>query len=623
MSKIPKQEGSDNQYSLEFVTADDFRQADINTILHDYSGLCDSNMWLELNRIAHASSEKNNSSAHRAHRILVTLCSFRMSADDPAGTWHPRWQDENNTMLTPSMLGKEQISVLADILSEIKNTALRGRIADVIWSSDRSQFKAGTEAIKSYCEIIGFHLYKTDVKGNISYPYIFELVNLLQKSLYIHFSMGEKKLINDPLRETFEKVYDFLVSNTLYVPFQRIGELAYRYKIKTYMEVAHDSEKVLSEGQPDDYPDARKKVWSLAAKCYEKVNDSEGQRRCLEEYTIETLRMRELVSDAAAKAAWTRQAITELQVAGGFKEWVEKLISELRDLQQLSVSELTPINTPWDLTKEFKETETKFQKLNIPQSLFIFAQLSASPTVHDLEEFAMANSSSGLTSLFPGKLHVDHEGRPVARTSSEIKGDEPDAQWLKENSLETMSEHRHKVVVAGIEPARKTIMLGFPLEVRHFDALVNYSHFVPFGHEHLFSLGFSRLFQGDFASAAYILIPQLENTLRHVLFCNGKDSSKFNDGEFQEDRTLSGLLENRKSDLVSVLGENIVNEIDLLFNYKAGPSLRHKVAHGKLAAGNCYDTDTVYACWFIFRLICLPILNDWEEKIAPQIQMTL
>ncbi|MEJ5065470.1 hypothetical protein WH279_18490 [Erwinia sp. MYb375] len=435
--------------------------------------------------------------------------------------------------------------------------------------------------------------------------------------------MGKRDRIPSYLAETFEKFYNFTYEKCIYVAFSRIGELAIGYKIRTWQEVADNSENLVNRGSKNDYPEARKKVWALAAQCHLKNKNTEGRRRCLEEYSNETLGMCEQVSSYAAKASWVRQAITELQIAGGFQDKIDILRVKLRDLQLASLSEMFSYDMPCDLSEECNETINQFTNIGLPEILYCFATLSKSPSIESIKEQISNNNSSGLSVLFPTSIYIDQEGKPIAKTSNDSSEQELNNEWLKSNSIIYMSNLRFFIAESMIKPARHATMLQYAVELRHFDSIVSLSSFVPFGHEHLFSLGFARLWQGDFASAAYILIPQLENTLRHVLFCSGRDSFKFSEGGLQEDRSLSGLLENKRSDLVKIFGEDMVHEIDMLFHYKAGPSLRHKVAHGKLSAGDCYQPDSIYACWFIYRLICLPILHCWKDQVIPKIEMTL
>ncbi len=127
-------------------------------------------------------------------------------------------------------------------------------------------------------------------------------------------------------------------------------------------------------------------------------------------------------------------------------------------------------------------------------------------------------------------------------------------------------------------------------------------------------MGFTRFFQGDFVSAIYILTPLLESSLRHILKSNGHDVTIFDDAtETQEDRTISSLFEQMRSELESVLTPAITGDIERVFLIKPGPHLRHAVAHGLLHDGDPYGADAVYACWLIFRLCLLPLFPYVDE----------
>jgi hypothetical protein len=70
------------------------------------------------------------------------------------------------------------------------------------------------------------------------------------------------------------------------------------------------------------------------------------------------------------------------------------------------------------------------------------------------------------------------------------------------------------------------------------------SPFVPREFAGTFIRGFMRFFQGDFTSATYILMPLLENSLRHVLKTHGHDVRIFDDAtQTQKDLTISALFE--------------------------------------------------------------------------------
>src|SRR5262249_43374682 len=78
--------------------------------------------------------------------------------------------------------------------------------------------------------------------------------------------------------------------------------------------------------------------------------------------------------------------------------------------------------------------------------------------------------------------------------------------------------------------------------------------FVPELQAPLYALGFARLFQGDFTSAAHLLIPRLESSLRHILKAHGADPTKRRYDASEEDRSLDAIISNHRAELVDILG---------------------------------------------------------------------
>jgi hypothetical protein len=162
--------------------------------------------------------------------------------------------------------------------------------------------------------------------------------------------------------------------------------------------------------------------------------------------------------------------------------------------------------------------------------------------------------------------------------------------------------------------ARQYILSEHFISEDVFATLLQHSGFVPPELSLTFATGFTRFFQGDFISALYILTPLLENSLRYVLKQNGHDVSIFDDAtQTQQDRTISSLFEQMRTELDSIFTEAITTDIENVFLSKIGPHLRHSVAHGLLHDGDPRGTDAIYACWLIFRLCLLPLFPHRNE----------
>ena len=159
----------------------------------------------------------------------------------------------------------------------------------------------------------------------------------------------------------------------------------------------------------------------------------------------------------------------------------------------------------------------------------------------------------------------------------------------------------------------------FGLVPRHFEAIVTFSAFVPEAQRPIMALGFTRFFQGDFISAAHLLIPQLEPCLRRILKVSGVDPSKRGDDSTEQDLSLKNIYVRFRPELEKILTPGLAWEIDRLFNTRPGPALRHEVAHGQLSGGDCYHPNVYYANWLIYRLCCLFVLRGWDELVTPHL----
>lgn len=105
----------------------------------------------------------------------------------------------------------------------------------------------------------------------------------------------------------------------------------------------------------------------------------------------------------------------------------------------------------------------------------------------------------------------------------------------------------------------------------------------------------------------------MEGMIRHWYELSGKDATHYLDKELEESTSISILFDKCRDDIESILSKNLALTIDLVFNRKGGPILRHKLAHGNLYTGSCYAETTTYACMLVFYLCAYPLLPYFDE----------
>jgi hypothetical protein len=139
--------------------------------------------------------------------------------------------------------------------------------------------------------------------------------------------------------------------------------------------------------------------------------------------------------------------------------------------------------------------------------------------------------------------------------------------------------------------------------------LITPSAFIPSGREFLYAKGLYAGLTQDFVVSTHLLIPQLENSLRHLLKQQGVnvivDNPKTGTQSHLQLETILG-----KSELEQMLRYDIVQDLTGLLIKNSNANLRNRVAHGLQSDFN--TATTIYLWWLTLRL-CLT--KDFQKPI--------
>jgi hypothetical protein len=420
--------------------------------------------------------------------------------------------------------------------------------------------------------------------------------------------------------QTFERLYAAARERLDVGIFVCVAELALSQRMRKPEVAASELEAMAASIPVGTHPISAKRAWDLAAHLYEKLNDKDARQRCLVEAVEQTLAMREQVKgSAAAEASWITDALQQLRHVEGMEEREQTLEIELRRLQKASLKQMGRVEIDLQLGDTQEKIAEHFSTLGLSDALRSFAMLSRSRDPSQLRDEALKVAGSNpLMAMMPFH-HVDNDGRMESKSAGAPHEGEPDETWFRRMIGQSERLRRARVVAGWIDPARIAIHARFGIAERHFNAIVGMSWLVPDSQKPIVAFGFARFFQGDFISATHLLIPQLEPCLRHLLKINGHDPSKRRDDSTEEDLTLSGLYLRFQPQLDQFLSPSIAYEIDLLFNAKPGPRLRHELSHGQISASACFHEEFYYANWLFYHLCCFPILQSWDKLVTPKL----
>lgn len=603
---------------FEPVSIEDFAAVDVNGVTAAVEGLGRWDVDLPMIRAAEAAQAGGDPVRFRVLQLMAMVLGMHLRDESEGDSLAPRWRGPDGRTAIPDDFREVQAGVLAAVAPGLDHPAVRARVADVAYEG--GERRAGRIAIDAYCKIsrrlIAVREGSSEDEAQLC---VTEVIEPLSRAFQINARVARKGTVVDVLAEAARVACAFALGVRGYVAFCEIGRLLLSHRLVDPAVLAGQAESLAASASGREYRMPVKQVWLLAAEAHERAGDADASRAATIEAIEKTFLMKDDVSASAAKAHWVKMAIREYRGLGGCQERVDELRELLRQLQDASVDEFAMVRTRADGIADMREaTAEMFATCSLSEGLRGILQFiqPADPEEQKAEALRLARSAP-LSNLFASS-HADDQGRVVAQGEA-LFDREPSEAWFKEHCIRNARFARHYAVGGRIEPARQTLNERFSIQERHMMAIVAHSDFVPAGHHQIYGLGLARLWQGDYVTAASLLIPQLENSLRHVLQLVGRDSSKIEEDGIQGDRTLTVLLSHFRVHLEQVFGPEMIWEIDALFTFRPGPALRHELAHGKLPSGAFYSPEVVSACWLIFYLVLLPTLEIWDSDVAPML----
>lgn len=556
-------------------------------------------------------------------RLLSGLTSYHFVPDHPTEPFKPMWTMDDRRSLVPTDLLQEQIDVIAEFAPTVNHLGLRARLCDVSWFMQRRRRDMAELAIAAYCELVeavraGQATFSFENTSAWSIGAKNALVRAARISHATRWELPVSQRLRDLLAELVANAYHEQRDDD----FWRIAEVDLDHGITSPTEVAAMAEALVDAERLTDNPDARLSLWQLAARGYRRARDEENASRCMVASAECHVQKADLAGSPMLEAAFLQDAIQVLRNFQNTRERREELTARLRDVQPGIRDEMGQFSAEIDLTEIVEHSVGVVRGHSWPVALLSLVLCDRPPTPDEIRQTANNHAQEfPLQGIMPMQVH-DFQGRVVFRAP----GMGGDAAAQEEQLRYLMAFHRghsRQVTVAGaINPIRRTIASEYLVSNETVLELLRDSPFIPRGHEYIFARAICHFLAGEDIEAVLLLTPQLENSLRHILSLNGHDTTSADADGIQTEASLSILLNPDRPwrDLLEqIIPARYIHEIDLLFNFSGGPSVRNQVAHGKVPAPGFWEHDFVYAAWIIIHLAILPMARRWgnvEEIFA-------
>lgn len=494
------------------------------------------------------------------------------------------------------------LNVLKDWAADISDAELRARVADILWVRKRDYLMAQL-AINSYLESAS---YLEDPECWTS------CVDRIERAIRLSRKSNQKHHFTKVV-DHIEAVLDKYNGEDPLFLSAKLMELLQEYKQGAPSKYAAIAEKAAHRAEAEhDWHQARS-YWEVKARWHSLEKDANKERTAsllvAETYVKESedaINKRTPPSYLVA-ATHLQKAIEALRRIGGIRERVDELHKILLDYQHKSRSELISTSQKIDISHFIEEAKEKVRGKDIHDALFTLAiEMGISTPVSHIQAQVQEYSEKYIMRHFFPTVIINQMGKVTARESS-----------LRDEMFRQAMYYQQMQAEAVIEPARYQIDLEHNVRISDFFPIVVNNPFVPQGREYIYARGLHAGLIGDFLVAAHLLPPQIEHSIRCVLYQRGFITSGLDDEGIQDEHNINTFFRQHEAELVQVFGEDLTFDLQGLLVQKGfGSNLRNEMAHGLIDNNGFFKPQVIYLWWLTLRLCCLPIYAQSRDSQA-------
>lgn len=256
------------------------------------------------------------------------------------------------------------------------------------------------------------------------------------------------------------------------------------------------------------------------------------------------------------------------------------------------------------VAKNYNNENSEIEKFSNEQSeywLSLFETFDFQSGLQNLLSFPISlvngfntspSENNSLSPFFDTVMKQDANGKIVGKTTLEMYSQIQDKRLLREAVISFIRKTKWRM------DREEKIDKGY---VQLLLKKMN-THFIPEDRIVIFVNGISAGFNNDFVTAAHLLVPQLENSFKHVLQIKNKITFKI-DEEVQHDNTLGGILEI----LINNYQHSVFDELKDFLIENSNVNFRNELCHGILPPF-IIEHYGIYVWWLTLKMI-----RDCEE----------
>ncbi|WID97258.1 DUF4209 domain-containing protein [Bosea vestrisii] len=541
--------------------------------------------------------------------FLADLFDFHFTPRDAGQPFRPMLIMDGRRSMIPDDLSDHQLDRLAASLPEVDDAEYRARVGDVLWLRRRDA-TAARDAVMCYIAS-GQRLEDPDhwVPAIERYERAVRLARQIEPK-------GE--LPGRVLAHLEQRVLHYQGQDPLYFSLKAL-KLLEEFRYGDFSVLADIAGKIAATASASGGLDRARSHYAIQSKLLRRAGrtqEAEDVMCALAETFITEAEAQESAGSFVGAHHFWQKAVQAFSDRSSLRSRIPELRARLAAAGRKTLAEMKSASTgEVDISAEVEASQSLLRGRPWDDAFFQLAIMTPLIDVEKLREATIERMREfPLAPLIKGDV-FDYAGRKIAVRPAIGSGDAKQEEQAIEGFMDEQARvHRHFTVHAILAPAIRVMRDEHPIDGDAIELVIKDSALVPEHHLSLFVKGVRAGFQFDFSTALHLLVPQVENGLRHVLEHSGVVPRNI-DADGVEDVWLLGrILDHEK--LREILDEDMLYELRTLMAGRLGPNLRNSIAHGLLNESALNGEMGFYLWWVIVRLICLltPGLAAFVER---------
>ena len=543
--------------------------------------------------LASAFSETKQSAPNDRWDLLIQIFQMMLRAKNLAEPFAPMFVSGNRRSILPDDLSADHLAALSSVFPGPDHPGYRSRVGDVLWRRKRD-VQAGEMAADAYlrlCQLLA------------ASPFTYDAGAHFERGVRLAMQVNKN---GQQVKQHFEQIHAQAMAVDPAVAGRLSTDLLTILYDLRYGDAAALGQRSMVVGAAKramaHHPAART-AYELAARFFHRAQqaaDAEVARVASAETYIEEA---DGFGDGLGAHESIRTAILAYQKIPSCRDRIPALQERLRAAGKSAVSSMVTFDHKEDITPLVDATRNSISGATFINALFRLAfitpLLARDGMRSQVEKLLNDNPLQGIfaTTVF------DAAGRTVAVVPGMLGGSPEEVERGMQYHI-----HRHASLArsvscaACIGPAIGIINSEHIFDDADLESVLQDHPLIPDGQMPYFAKGVTAGLKGDFAEALHLLVPQIENSLRIILFEEGVITTDLTKAGIEHEWMLGRVLS--QPTIENCLGPMFVFELkSLMLADPAGSNIRNTLAHGLLPFPSTRSVDCVYLWWVILRLL--------------------